>query len=197
MSKYQTVFYPADSNMRSDGMKRRLDTVFQKLFEKKYMDMKQKIVMIEEDIKNLNKVIEENTIELDNIHQPLENITEEETQNKIQLIMTTTTTMKNFKQTIIKKFQEQKEELNTLENALWIHKIQSTPQAFSPYKFQKVEWSGSLNTIQEETTEHEDEDEKVVNGGSMTRLQRFLAWFCCWAKNLAWFCSWANNWFCC
>ncbi|KAM4040703.1 uncharacterized protein ACNLHF_011970 [Anomaloglossus baeobatrachus] len=161
--------------------------------------------MLKKDIQNLERHIQEEKKKIKDIHLTLteikwmrlpnwctdidddENITEKKFKKKAERKMTKITTMKNIKQTTANELQEKLKELASLKKSLWIHKIQTTPIEFTAEKYPRTEWRPSLGTIQEVTTEPEEEetteDEGQENGRSITRLQRFLSWICCFSKN--------------
>ncbi|KAM4048918.1 uncharacterized protein ACNLHF_021049 [Anomaloglossus baeobatrachus] len=154
------------------------------------------------DIQNFEHHIQEDKINLKEIHLTLNEIkwmrlpnwctdinednSDTTWKNKADRIMQRIITMKNIKQTIVKDLKEQLKELASLEKSLWIHKIRTTPQAFTEAKYAKSGWIPPLETIQEETNEIELEETTEIEqeqNTRMTRLQRFLSWMCCFSKH--------------
>ncbi|KAM4049136.1 uncharacterized protein ACNLHF_006507 [Anomaloglossus baeobatrachus] len=184
MSRNLTPRYLADRNNRSAGIQRRLDMT--NILEKKFIDCREKILMIENDIRIVGNLIREDTMELKKVHQTIsefkfmrppnwcpdidEFITERELMQKSEMIMYGIIKMRNIKQNLLCHLEEKKKELASMEKYLWIHKMQNTPQA----------WTRSHENIEEETTEHEVKKKKKSR---RTRLQRILSWFCCSSKN--------------
>ncbi|XP_077121327.1 uncharacterized protein LOC143776154 isoform X2 [Ranitomeya variabilis] len=198
-SKNQRPMCHADSNIRSAGGNPRADApdLLQLITQKKRV-MKE-ITIMEQIIQWKEEKIHEDMNTLRKLHLTLSEKMDLETESYVIKSRIVSTVLS--KRVVEKRLEGKKkelgkieEELDTIEEDLHIHDIEMTPLLYRPNGFGKCFWCPQLVTIQEETSEQIEKEDKMKENTIVitnkrtrkekrpSRLQSFLSCFCLFTR---------------